>query len=299
MEDAHVAKLDLGDGNSFFAVFDGHGGPEVASYASKHLVDILLANESYKAQKYEAALKEALMTLDEQMRPLVATELLADAKRLQQQNIQRLIDMGKNRQFEPRNDDPSHAGSTATCVLLTADKIYCANLGDSRTIYWRTGDEGKEAVALSSDHKPDNEKEAARITAAGGKLHKGRVFIGDHGLAVSRSLGDFKYKENKEKDQTTQMVSCEAEVTVTDIAGIHWILLACDGVWDVMSPQEAGESIMEKVFDKYDQEWKKLDFFVARTKEFIDCVCADKLDPEDKTQVGTDNLSGLLIDFRK
>ena len=32
MEDSHIAKVDLGDGNAFFGVFDGHGGSEVALY---------------------------------------------------------------------------------------------------------------------------------------------------------------------------------------------------------------------------------------------------------------------------
>lgn len=44
MEDAHVAQVDLGNGNSLFAVFDGHGGPEVAEFVGKRIVSELTKN---------------------------------------------------------------------------------------------------------------------------------------------------------------------------------------------------------------------------------------------------------------
>ncbi len=47
MEDAHVVHLD--NQTACFAVFDGHGGKEVALYAGKHVVRTLMSNESYKA----------------------------------------------------------------------------------------------------------------------------------------------------------------------------------------------------------------------------------------------------------
>lgn len=46
MEDAHIASLDIIKGEvSLFGVFDGHGGPEVAKYVEKHLVDELQKNK--------------------------------------------------------------------------------------------------------------------------------------------------------------------------------------------------------------------------------------------------------------
>ena len=44
-EDAHIHLLDLGDGNSLFAVFDGHGGEQVAFFCEKHMPNILTSNE--------------------------------------------------------------------------------------------------------------------------------------------------------------------------------------------------------------------------------------------------------------
>lgn len=55
------------------------------------------------------------------------------------------------------------SGATATIVLITPDEIICGNAGDARTICSKDG----TAVALSEDHKPDDEKELERVEAAG------------------------------------------------------------------------------------------------------------------------------------
>ena len=80
------------------------------------------------------------------------------------------------------------AGSTATTVLMLGQRAYCCNVGDSRTVLSRAG----RAIALSSDHKPTREDEAARIKAAGGFIINKRV-MGE--LAVSRAFGDSDFKK--------------------------------------------------------------------------------------------------------
>lgn len=79
-------------------------------------------------------------------------------------------------------------GCTANVILIDEmKKLYVANAGDSRCVLARNG----EAIALSFDHKPDNDEEKKRIEAAGSQILEGRV---DGNLNLSRALGDLKYK---------------------------------------------------------------------------------------------------------
>lgn len=63
-EDAHIHALDIGDGNSLFAVFDGHGGEQVAMFCEKYFAEYLMANEEYKCKNYQKALEETFVELD-------------------------------------------------------------------------------------------------------------------------------------------------------------------------------------------------------------------------------------------
>jgi serine/threonine protein phosphatase PrpC len=88
---------------------------------------------------------------------------------------------------------PQHkvtAGCTAIVTLITENKLYVANAGDSRGVLCR---KGGLAYPLSADHKPSQDRESARISAAGGFInHVGRI---NGNLNLSRSLGDLKYKQ--------------------------------------------------------------------------------------------------------
>lgn len=142
------------------------------------------------------------------------------------------------------------SGTTVTAVLVTPEMIICANAGDSRTII--------DAFPLSTDHKPSLPQERQRIIDAMGMVNFNRV---DGELAVSRALGDFEFKaynqshivadesidldmDSKRNLARTLKVSPFPEVTVhhrTDID--QAIILACDGIWDVMSNIECNELV--------------------------------------------------------
>jgi len=219
MEDDHIQMLKLSaelQHLSLFGVFDGHGGEMVAHYMAKHFPDhllrpkILTADASKFETQAKAAFETSLMSIDAEMRALPDVET------------------GKDQ-----------SGSTAVMTLLSPTHVVCSNTGDSRAVLCRSG----QAVALSHDHKPDNAIEKERVQGAGGEVKFGRV-NGD--LAVSRAVGDFVYKRCESQPAEKQAVTAFPDIiSVARDAGDEFVILACDGIWDVMSSQE----VVSKVTD--------------------------------------------------
>lgn len=126
-----------------------------------------------------------------------------------------------------REENASLVGTTAVIALVGNRQLYLGNCGDSRAILCRGG----VAIALTDDHKAGREDETARIEAAGGQIlfWNGVRVMGV--LAVSRAIGDHCLRP---------FVIAKPEVTIIRRhAADELLLLASDGLWDVMSNQEA------------------------------------------------------------
>jgi len=115
--------------------------------------------------------------------------------------------------FQKTDDDfiktsahPQH-GSTATTALILGSRLYCANVGDSRTLLCRN----LKPISMSEDHKPSREDEAQRIRDAGGFIINNRV-MGE--LAVSRSFGDSEFKKGLHTPLKTSIDSSKNEMKV-------------------------------------------------------------------------------------
>ncbi|GMH00892.1 hypothetical protein Nepgr_002731 [Nepenthes gracilis] len=118
------------------------------------------------------------------------------------------------------------AGSTASTALLVGDRLLVANVGDSRVVACRDG----SAVPLSIDHKPDRSDERQRIEEAGGfVLWAGTWRVGGV-LAVSRAFGDKLLKP---------FVVAEPEIQEQEIEDVDFIIIASDGLWNVISNKDA------------------------------------------------------------
>ncbi len=220
MEDAHahVISNDLG----FFGVFDGHGGSMVSKHSAAKLLEKMSSLPSFKdatsnnlnPELLGKSMEEGFISLDAEMRQLP------------------VVMSGQD-----------HSGSTAITCFITPTHIVVGNCGDSRIVVASAGD----VRFASEDHKPTNAPEKARIEAAGGTVSLGRV-NGD--LAVSRALGDFVYKMCAEMPAPKQQVSAMPEVTILPRSNEdQFIILACDGIWDVLNNKECVD-ILQQYFEK-------------------------------------------------
>ena len=214
MEDAHICNTNFKLKDSgFFGVFDGHAGSKVSQYCSTHLLDCILES--------------------------IDKESSDDSKEISTETVKNGISKGFLQLDENLKQLPQWAtgedrsGTTAVVVTILPDKIIWANCGDSRGILCRNG----KLEFATVDHKPYNAEEKNRIERAGGTVMMQRV---NGSLAVSRALGDFDYKRASDLPATEQLVSPEPEITVQDrdLSNDEFLLLACDGVFDVMSNDE-------------------------------------------------------------
>ncbi|KAK9313795.1 phosphatase 2C-like domain-containing protein [Lipomyces starkeyi] len=257
MEDAHATVLDLKreDGKptadnkkvSFFGVYDGHGGSKAAIFAGQRLHYIVARQSAFEKGDYEQALKDGFLSTDRAI--------------LQDPTF---------------GSDPS--GCTATTILITDNRIYCANAGDSRTVLGVKG----QAKPLSYDHKPQNEGEKARIQAAGGFIDGGRV---NGNLALSRAIGDFDFKKSPDLPPEEQVVTAFPDVIEHESGpDDEFIVLACDGIWDCLSSQAVVEFVRRGIAEK--QELKVI------CENLMDNCLAPS---SDLAGVGCDNMTVTIV----
>jgi len=219
MEDAHTHLLSLPDDKDtcFFGVFDGHGGVKVAQYAGSNLHKKICSQPAYRKGNVSDAIRSGFLSLD--------VEMLKD---------------------DAMKDEL--AGTTAVVVIIKNGRIYCGNVGDSRAVASVNG----EVEQLSFDHKPSNENETRRIIAAGGWVEFNRV---NGNLALSRALGDFVFKKNDKKRAEEQIVTANPDIIEKPVTPEHeFLLLACDGIWDVLTNQEVVDFVRNRIAQKMEPD---------------------------------------------
>lgn len=235
---------------SFAAVFDGHGGDECSNY----LVEALPRH----IRSHMLAERDALRTAIESSRGVRGghSEQTEDATSELMRRILKNAYLRTDKEFISPKSAPQ-SGSTAATVLLMGRRLFAANVGDSRVVLCRGGG---QCVELTSDHKPSRPDEAARVRAAGGFILHKRV-MGE--LAITRAFGDKSFKmgikamleeEAEElnsgtsglndndiaKDLTAPLVSSEPEIASMVLShNDEFLLLACDGLFDVFRSQDA------------------------------------------------------------
>ncbi|KAI9835370.1 MAG: Protein phosphatase 2C 1 [Sclerophora amabilis] len=287
--------------NGYFAIFDGHAGTFAADWCGKKL-HLILEEAIRKSPNTPVPelLDQTFTNVDQQLEKLplknsgctaviavlrwedripnpqsatgstaiapataAAVKAATDVSNADKADTQssQTTDTTSNTKSSAHNPPPIPAAQAKLQEAAARQRVlYTANVGDARIVLCRSG----KALRLSYDHKGSDENEGKRIANAGGLILNNRV---NGVLAVTRALGDAYMK-----DLVTGHPYTTETVIQTDID--EFIILACDGLWDVCSDQEA----VDLVRNMQDPQ--------AASKLLVDHALA---------RFSTDNLSCMII----
>ncbi|KAL6653680.1 hypothetical protein ACP70R_008604 [Stipagrostis hirtigluma subsp. patula] len=252
MEDVYICcdnfMKDFGLGSSgegpsaFYGVFDGHDGKHAADFVCSNLPRFIVEDEGFPGE-IEKAVSSAFLRTD---------AAFADACSL-------------NRSLA--------SGTTAIAALVVGRSLLVANAGDCRAVLCRR----RKAIDMSRDHRPSCKMERTRIEASGGYVDDGYL---NGQLGVTRAIGDWHIEGMKECDGHGPL-SAEPEVMTMDLTeDDEFLIIACDGIWDVFSSQTA------------------VDFARRKLQEHNDpTACCKELVDEAIKRGSSDNLSVVVVCF--
>ena len=186
-------------------VFDGHRGKEASEFLCSEFEYLL--RSSWTSSKTPASL--LMMMFDE-----------AESRFRSQQSSTNLARSAK-----------AYPGSTAVCAILHDSLLTVAHVGDSRAMISRDD----RALFLTKDHTLDRSDERQRVLSAGGKMVTapgGSQRLGDVGLQVTRSIGDFDLKS------AGLIHTPEINQLVVEPSRDTFLVIATDGVFDALDGDE-------------------------------------------------------------
>jgi len=213
MEDTHVVLDDINEPfnlpkdthRAFYAVYDGHGGKNAADITEEALHKSIIEDPNF-LEDISSAIKNGFEKTDKFILDRATKEKWAN-------------------------------GTTTVACFVINNNLFISNTGDSEAaIATRTESGSLEATCLSEKHKPTLASERQRVEKAGGQVIFGRV-LGS--LAVSKALGDidFKFPYNKSH---ADFVSAEPFINKVELGPQNqFLIIACDGLWDKLTYQEA------------------------------------------------------------
>ncbi|XP_043723840.1 probable protein phosphatase 2C 49 [Telopea speciosissima] len=234
MEDEHIRIDDLStqlgslircpNPSAFYGVFDGHGGPDAAAYVRRNAMRFFFEEADFPELSEDAN----DIFLEEVENSFRKAFLLADLALADDCTVS------------------SSSGTTALTALVLGRLLLVANAGDCRAVLCRKG----EAIDMSQDHKPIYPSELKRVKELGGFVDDGYL---NGVLSVSRALGDWDMKLPRGSSSPLIGEPEFRQVVLTE--DDEFLIIGCDGIWDVMSSQHA-VSVVRRGLRRHDDPEK-------------------------------------------
>ncbi|CAL4950291.1 unnamed protein product [Urochloa decumbens] len=246
---AHVGSLLMFSAPSaFYGVFDGHGGSDAAAYMKNHAMKLFFEDAEFPQTSQEDEMFAESVEDSVRKAFLRADLALSD-------------DSVINRS----------SGTTALTALVLGRQLLVANAGDCRAVLCRKG----VAVEMSKDHRPTYDAERQRVIASGGYIEDGYL---NGVLSVTRALGDWDMKlpHGSPSPLIAEPEICWTTLTEDD----EFLIIGCDGIWDVMTSQHAVSTVRRGLRRHDDPE-----------------RCARELAMEAKRLKTFDNLTVVVVCF--
>mmetsp|Transcript_63852 Transcript_63852/g.167222 ORF Transcript_63852/g.167222 Transcript_63852/m.167222 type:complete len:493 (+) Transcript_63852:138-1616(+) len=202
-----------------------------------------------------------------------------------------------------RDASPEAQGCTAVVVLCVRPKeggparLFCANAGDSRAVLSRGG----KVVALSEDHKPENDEETARITKAGGHVQHmpgGARVMGD--LNLSRAMGDLRYKKPDHLPPAEQILTVFPEVRTFEMTEQdEFMVIGCDGIWERIDNQGVVDYVAPRIAAKGGDKAPSLSAVCGEICDRGLCPSMDMGENSTFDGTGCDNMTVMIVQLKK
>ncbi|KAK6126768.1 hypothetical protein DH2020_039493 [Rehmannia glutinosa] len=280
-ESPHFSSIHKDLTGHVFGVYDGHGGFQVSNYCRERLhlalaEEIRVAKENLHIEIGERNLKEQWLDVFRTCFRRLDDEVGGFPRGDE--------DLTSNPPLMPIA--PDSVGSTAVVAVVCSTHIIVANCGDSRAVMYR----GKVPVPLSVDHRPNREDECARIEAAGGKVINWDGYRVSGVLAVSRSIGDRYLRPYVIADPEIMIVPRTKED--------ECLILASDGLWDVMTNEEACDLVRKRILIWHKKNGSNLSKDRGNDIDPAAQDAADYLSHVAFQRGSRDNISVIVIDLK-
>ncbi|KAI4375817.1 hypothetical protein MLD38_013641 [Melastoma candidum] len=234
LESGSLSLKQSGPRGTFIGVYDGHGGPETARYINNHLLQHLKRLASGQQSLSTDVIRKAFQATEEGFLSVVSNNW-------------------------PLNPQMAAVGSCCLVGIVSDEKLYVANLGDSRAVLGRVAKaSGKvTAVQLSTEHNANIESVREELCSehpgdSKVVVLKNNVWRVKGIIQVSRSIGDVYLKKpefNREPlyekfrvDEPFQkpILSSDPSIITHQLEPCdRFVIFASDGLWDHLSNQEA------------------------------------------------------------